>query len=189
MDSAVRVHPLDRADWRSWLAAHAAGSTGVWLVMWRPSTGRGGLTYDEAVTEALAFGWIDGQGRGLDDERSMQWFCPRKRGSGWAGTNKVRVELLLREGRMTEAGQRVVDAAKADGSWSLLDEVEALVVPPDLEAAFAAVPGSREHWDGFPPSARRLMLTWLVTAKRAETRAARVADVAAAAGRGERARS
>ena len=89
---------------------------------------------------------------------------------------------------MQPPGRALIDAAKADGSWTLLDDVEDLVVPPDLAEAFARHPGSREAWDAFPPSPRKLMLMWVVTAKRPETRASRIDQIAAAAAEGERAR-
>jgi uncharacterized protein YdeI (YjbR/CyaY-like superfamily) len=159
----------------------------VWLVFWRKQSGRTGLTYDEAVEEALCFGWIDGKGGKLDDRRTMVRFSPRKRGSGWARTNKVRVERLLAEGLMAEPGLARIEEAKRDGSWTKLDAVEDLIVPGDLAAAFAGHPGSREQWDGFPRSVRRVILDWIVQAKRPETRARRVGETAREAARGERA--
>jgi uncharacterized protein YdeI (YjbR/CyaY-like superfamily) len=188
MDDAPRVEPADRADWRSWLAAHHAAPGGVWLVLPRRGAGRDvAFTYEDAVREALCFGWVDSTARALDDTRTMLWLAPRKPGSGWAGTNKRRVAELEAEGLMTEAGRRAVEAARADGSWSLLDDVEAGVVPDDLAAALAAVPGAREAWDAFPPSARRVALAWVAQARRPETRLRRVSETARKAGRGERA--
>ena len=187
MADAERFHAETRAQWRAWLADHAADSPGVWLVTWRKGSGRPVLSYEDAVTEALAFGWVDSTGNTLDDERTMLWFTRRKRGSGWARPNKRRIAELEAAGLMTDAGRAVVDAAKADGSWTLLDDVEDLVVPADLAAAFDAVPGSREHWEAFPRSAKRALLEWVVQAKTAPTRARRVAETSECAGRGERA--
>jgi uncharacterized protein YdeI (YjbR/CyaY-like superfamily) len=155
-------------------------------VFWRPRSGRTGLTYEEAVQEALCFGWIDGKAAGLDDERTMLRFSPRKRGSGWARTNKVRIERLLAEGLMAEPGLALIEEAKRDGSWTMLDAVEDLIVPDDLAAAFDDHPGAREQWDGFPRSVRRAALEWIVQAKRPETRARRVTETARLAARGER---
>ena len=155
-------------------------------MFWRKGSGRTGLTYDEAVEEALCFGWIDGRAGKLDDRRTMIWFSPRKRGSGWARTNKVRVERLLAEGLMAAPGLALIEEAKRDGSWTRLDAVEDLAVPDDLAAAFAGQPGSRERWDGFPRSVRRAALEWIVQAKRPETRARRVTETAQMAARGER---
>jgi uncharacterized protein YdeI (YjbR/CyaY-like superfamily) len=182
-----RVHPETRAEWRAWLAEHHASSDGVWLVWWKPHTGRPAISYDDAVEEALSFGWIDSKGGTLGEDRSMLWFSPRKRGSAWSRPNKLRVERLLREGLMAEAGLARVEEAKRDGSWTRLDAVWDLVVPDDLEAAFADHPGARAHWDAFPPSARRAILEWIVQARRADTRARRVEETARLAARGERA--
>jgi uncharacterized protein YdeI (YjbR/CyaY-like superfamily) len=159
----------------------------VWLVSFKKATGRQAFGYEEAVTEALRVGWVDSRSRALDDERTMLWFAPRAAGSGWSRPNKERIARLEREGRMAEAGLRVVERARADGSWSMLDAVEDGVVPDDLAAAFARHPGSRERWDAFPRSARRGILEWIVQARRAGTRAARVEETARLAARGERA--
>jgi uncharacterized protein YdeI (YjbR/CyaY-like superfamily) len=181
-----RLQPESRAHWRAWLAEHHAGSREVWLVLWRPRSGRTGLTYEEAVQEALCFGWIDGQAAGLDDQRTMLRFSARRPGSGWARSNKLRVERLLADGQMAEAGLARIEEARRDGSWTMLDEVEDLVVPGDLAAALAGHPGARERWDGLPRSVRRAALVWIVQAKRPETRARRVAETARRTATGER---
>ena len=186
-DDAERVLAESADEWAAWLAAHHTRRTGVWLVTWRARSGRPSLGYEDSVIEALRYGWIDSTGARVDDDRSELWFAPRKRGSGWARTNKRRIDRLIAEGRMEPAGQRVIDAAKADGSWTLLDEVEDLIVPEDLDAAFAAYPGSRSRWDAFPPSTRRAHLEWIVQAKRQETRSRRIDEVARLAQEGKRA--
>ena len=188
-DDAERLEATSLDDWSGWLAEHHADSPGVWLVTAKRSTGRQPFDYEAAVCEALRFGWIDAVQKTLDEERSMQWYAPRRPTSGWSRPNKVRIERLEREGRMETAGRAVIDAAKANGTWTLLDAVEDLVVPDDLAAAFAAHAGSREHWDAFPPSARKLMLTWIVTAKQPATRERRVTETAAQAAQGIRART
>lgn len=174
LDEGERVAPADAAEWGRWLAANHERNEGCWLVTHKKRTGRQEMTYEEAVTEALRFGWVDSLARALDDERTMLWFAPRRPDSGWSRPNKRRIARLQAEGRLEAAGLAAVEAAKANGSWSLLDEVEDLVVPPDLAAAFEAHPGSRAHWDSFPPSARRAILEWIAQARRRETRARRV---------------
>lgn len=186
MEDEPRVHAETVAEFGDWLAANHATARGVWLVTWRPSTGRPAPSYDDAVTEALRYGWIDSTARTLDDDRRMQRFSPRRPGSGWSRTNKERIARLEAEGRLAPPGRAVVEAARADGSWSLLDSVEALEVPDDLAAALDAVPGAREHWDASRPSTRKAVLAGLARAKRPATRQRRVADAAAKAGRGER---
>ena len=181
------VHPETLAEWRAWLSANHARPDGVWLISWRAATGRPRIAYEDAVEEALCFGWVDSTGGTLDAERAIQWFSPRRKGSVWARSNKERVERLEREGRMTDAGRRVIERARADGSWTLLESVEDMIVPDDLAAAFTAHPGSREQWESFPPSARRIHLGWIVQAKTPGTRARRIAEIAEKASRGERA--
>jgi uncharacterized protein YdeI (YjbR/CyaY-like superfamily) len=156
----------------------------VWLVLWKAHTGKR-LDYAGMVEEALCFGWIDSRAEKLDTDRSMIRFTPRKRGSGWSRINKERIERLARAGLMTDAGLAVIDAAKNDGSWTLLDDIEALVVPDDLADALASRSGARERWEAFPPSARKAMLGWIAQAKRVATRTARVTETAERVSRGE----
>jgi uncharacterized protein YdeI (YjbR/CyaY-like superfamily) len=182
-----RFHPGTRAEWRAWLAEHHANRPRVWVVTWKRATGRPAPSYDDLVEEALCYAWVDSTAGTLDDERSMLRFTPRKPGSGWARTNQARVERLSAAGLMAEPGLESVRRAHEDGSWTLLDDVEALVVPDDLAAALAALPPARENFDAFPPSARRAILLWLVQAKRAETRSARIRKTAELAARNERA--
>jgi uncharacterized protein YdeI (YjbR/CyaY-like superfamily) len=182
-----RFHAETGEGWRAWLAEHHADVQAVWVVTWKPRTGRPAPSYDDLVEEALCFGWIDSTTGTVDDERKEQRFSPRKPGSGWARTNKVRIERLLAEGRMAEPGLAVLRQAQEDGSWTLYDDVEALVVPDDLAAALDALPPARANFDAFPPSARKQILAWIVTAKRPETREARVRKSAELAQRNERA--
>jgi uncharacterized protein YdeI (YjbR/CyaY-like superfamily) len=188
IDDGERVQPDTVEDWRAWLAANHTRPVGVWLVTWKAGAPGRTIGYQESVEQALCFGWVDSKAKGLDAERTMLWFAPRRTRSGWARTNKERIERLTAAGLMAPAGQAVIDAAKADGSWTLLDDIEDLVVPVDLAAAFDAHPGARENWDRFPRSPRRAMLVWLVEAKRPETRAKRVAEIAEQAALGNRAR-
>jgi len=182
-----RVCAETREQWRGWLAEHHADAPGAWLVSWKKATGRPAVEYAESVSEALAWGWVDSKGGTVDDERTMLYFAPRRRGSGWSRPNKLRIAELEAQGLLQPAGLAVVERAKVDGTWTMLDAVENLVVPEDLAVAFEAVPGSREKWDAFPRSARRGILEWVVQAKRPETRARRLAETADLAGRGERA--
>ena len=189
-ENTARFQPATLDEWRAWLAEHHQDRPeGVWLVMWRAGSGGPRIPYDELVEQALCFGWIDSTGRALDAGRTMVWFTPRKARSGWSRLNKQRIERLGAAGEMAPAGLALVEAAKADGSWTLLDAVEDLTVPPDLEAAFAAAPPAGANWDAFPRSAKRAMLLWIVQARRPATRAARVAEVAGRAAVGERANS
>ncbi len=172
------THPLTRAEWRDWLAAHHAQDDGVWLISYKKATGKPAMTYDEAVEEALCWGWVDSLPRKLDEARTMLYYAPRKGGSGWSRPNKERVERAITNGQMTQAGLAKVEAAKADGTWTMLDAVENLEVPDDLTAEFDQYPNARTNWDAFPRSAKRGILEWIIQAKRPETRAKRVEETA-----------
>jgi len=156
-------------------------------VTWRPRSGRVGLDYEAAVEEALCFGWVDSTGGHVDDERGKLYFAPRKPRSVWAGSNKARVERLIRGGRMAPAGLAAIERAKANGSWEILETAERLDVPDDLAAALEIRPPADVNFAAFPPSARKMLLGWIAVARRAETRAARITKVAEAAARNERA--
>jgi uncharacterized protein YdeI (YjbR/CyaY-like superfamily) len=181
------IHPRSLDEWRSWLERNHERTDGVWLITHTRASGRSRLEYEGTVEVALAYGWIDGKAAKLDSERSMLWFSPRRKGSGWSRSNKLRVERLLSEGRMQPAGLARVEAAKADGSWSFLDSSEALEVPDDLAAALGEYPRAAENFKAFPPSARKAILAWIETAKRAETRARRVEQTARLAAENQRA--
>jgi len=184
---ANATHPDTRAQWRAWLRRHHHRNEGVWLVLWKKASGRAEMGYEEAVEEALCFGWIDSKPRALDAQRSMLWFAPRKPGTGWSRVNKERAERLVAAGRMTAAGQAKIDASKADGSWHELDEVETLAVPADLAAAPAAHAGAADHFEAFPRSVKRSILEWIAKARREDTRARRVAETAELAAQNRRA--
>jgi uncharacterized protein YdeI (YjbR/CyaY-like superfamily) len=186
-DDAPFVEVQDRETWRAWLEANHAAASGVWLVTFRAASGRPALEYGVSVEEALCFGWVDSRGGKVDDLRSKLYFAPRRPTSGWSASNKERVERLIAEGRMAPAGLAAIERAKANGSWTALDAVERLEVPPDLAAAFAERPPAADMWDAFPKSARRAILLWISGAKRPGTRAARIAETATMAQRGERA--
>lgn len=175
LDDADQVHPVDRQQWRAWLSTHHDTSPGVWLVSHTRASGKPQLHYEDVVEELLCFGWIDSTTRRLDDHRTMLYVAPRKKGGTWAATNKARVEKLTAAGLMTEAGLRVVDQAKADGSWTLLDPVEALEVPADLQDAFARHPDAGRAYEALTPSRKKQVLWALVSARRPQTRSARIA--------------
>jgi uncharacterized protein YdeI (YjbR/CyaY-like superfamily) len=172
------VHPLTRAEWRSWLEQNWSRAEGIWLVSYKKDTGKPRFEYDEAVEEALCFGWVDSKPNKLDDERSLLWFAPRKRGTGWSKPNKDRVERLIAQELMAPPGLAKIEAAKQDGSWIALDAVEALEIPSDLAEALAAYPAAEKNFDAFPRSVKRGILEWIVNAKKPETRAQRVSETA-----------
>ena len=186
LDEAEEVHLTTTAEWHDWLAANHDRGEGVWLVSYKPRTGKQAIDYEDAICEALCYGWIDATYRRIDDERGALWWSPRRKGSLWARTNKARVSRLEAEGRMTSAGRAVIERAKADGSWTLLEPVEDLVVPDDLAAALAERPGAEQRWAAFPPTAQRAYLLWVYSAKRETTRSTRVTQTADAVAQGRR---
>ncbi len=180
-------HPGNLAAWRAWLAANFDTARGVWVASWRKASGRDPVAYEDLVEEAICFGWIDSTVNTLDDERGLQLMTPRKPKSGWTRLNKRRVDALEAQRRMTDAGRRAVEAAKANGWWTIYDAVEDLLEPADLTDALDTSPTARTAWNGFPPSARKQMLWWVVSAGKPETRTSRIAKIVSEAEHGRRA--
>ena len=187
MSSLTPIHLESRAARRDWLAKHHATEKNVWLKLYRKASGTSSVSYDEAVDEALCFGWIDSAVRKGDEEHRVQFFSQRKPKSNWSRINKAKIEKLTMAGLMTDAGQKMVDLAKRTGTWTALDEIESLTTPPDLQTALDANPTARTHFEAFPRSPKRAILEWLLNAKTPETRVKRIAEVVAKAERNERA--
>ena len=186
LDDGERVLAPDAETWRSWLEENHRTSTGAWLVRARPGSDLEVVGYEDAILHALCFGWVDGPVRVFDEETSGLWFAPRRPSSGWAATNKARIARLEAEGRLRPAGVRAIDVAKRNGAWEMLDGPEAGIEPPELTAALDASPEARANWDAFPSSTKKFGLTQIATAKRPETRAARIARIVADAAQGKR---
>lgn len=181
-----RFEPSSLGDWHDWLAAQHASTAGIWLVMPRKLPADGDLTYENMVREALCWGWIDGQVKTLDETHALQRWARRSPRSGWSRTNKVRVAELEPTGRIQPAGWAVIEAAKASGTWTVLDSVEDLIEPRDLTVALDAVPEARKNWDAFPPSARKQGLAQIALVKQVETKQRKIASIVAKATAGER---
>lgn len=179
LDRLPSVEARNRAVWRAWLRRHYRTAPGVWLVYHKRHSGTPSVTYEEAVQEALCYGWIDSLVRALDEDRYRQLFTPRKPRSTWSPSNKRRVARLLAEGRLQPAGLAMIEAAKANGSWRSLDAVESLTIPAELRRALAAEGDALRHFRGYAASLRKGMLYWLASAKRPETRARRLAKLVA----------
>ncbi|MCP3937850.1 MAG: hypothetical protein GY708_21085 [Actinomycetia bacterium] len=180
-------HVETRPQWRSWLERNHTTTRGVWLCSWRTGTGRLRCPYPEVVEEAICFGWIDSTATLLDDDRGLQLITPRKAKSPWSRLNRQRATDMERLGLMTEAGRAQIDAAKANGWWTISDQVEDLQEPTDLTTALDQHPQARANWDRFPPSARKQMLWRIVSAARPATRASRIAATIAEAANGRQA--
>lgn len=176
----------DAPAWRAWLEVHHADSRGVWLVITRKGGDVTALAYEPAVLEALCFGWIDGQARGRDAGSRMIRFTPRTRTSRWSVSNIDRVARLEAEGRMTDAGRAVVEAARSDGRWELAYAGAANAeVPADLAEAIAADPRAQAMFDVLTSTNRSAMIYGVQSVKRPETRARKIAEYVAMLARHE----
>ncbi len=175
------------AEWEAWLREHGASSPGVWVRMAKKGSGAASVTRDEAVDGALCHGWIDGQARSLDETTYLQRFTPRRARSIWSKRNRERVAELEAAGRMTDAGRREVERARADGRWDAANDAPSTAtVPDDLRAALDAQPAAADAFAGLDGRNRYAVLHRVQTAVRPETRARRIAQLVAMLARGER---
>jgi len=181
------IHPKSRAEFRAWLEQNWRQPTGVWVISYKKATGLPRVEYDDLVVECLCFGWIDSKPGLIDEERSRLYIAPRKLGSNWSKINKDRAEKAIALGLMAQPGLDKIDFAKRDGSWNALDEVEALVIPADLRTELQQYPDAESNFTGFPKSAQRGILEWILNAKRPETRQKRIAETARLASENKRA--
>lgn len=174
-------YPPNLTAWRTWLEINHNNQQAVWLVFYRKSTGKPSITWSESVDVALCFGWIDSKQIKIDDERSHQFFSKRKAKSTWSKINKLKIEQLIATGQMTDEGYKSIEIAKQNGSWTILDEVEELIIPEDLSAAWAHNPTAQAYFEQLSKSTKKGILQWLVMAKRAETRENRIKEIVACA--------
>jgi len=182
------VHAQSRAEWRQWLTDNSDAERGVWLCSWRSSVEGPRCEYVDAVEEAICFGWIDSTITIFDETRALQLYSKRKGKSSWTRLNRKRAADMEERGLMTDAGRAAISVAKGNGWWTILDSVEDLDEGPELRAALDASPRARRAWDAFPPSARKQMLFWVVTAVQGATRSQRISQIVTAAAEGRRAR-
>lgn len=176
-----------KAQWHAWLRKYHLTKKAAWLVYYKPASGKGRVSYDDAVDEAICFGWIDSKPNKLDDMRSIQFFAPRNPKSNWSKVNKQRVERLLKEGRMQPAGIQLVEEAKRNGAWDALNEVEEMTIPDDLQQALHQEKGAWDYFMAFPKSSKKNILEWVHNAKQPETRLKRITETAQLAAKNIRA--
>lgn len=185
-DGFGRIEVVSEANLRDWLVEHGSSTDSRWLVTFKKDDERY-LPYDRIVRVLIAHGWVDSQPRSLDASRSMRLISPRRPGSNWSKANRKRAGDLIDKAEMTPRGRRAVEAAKQDGSWTALVDIEAGVIPNDLAGMLRSIPGASANFDAFPPSSRRLILEWIDAAKTAETRQRRLRETAEKGSRNERA--
>jgi len=178
-ETAVKTfYPGNKEQWREWLQEHHENEKSVWLVFYKNKSGNPTITWSDAVDEALCFGWIDSIAKPVDDEKFVRFFSKRKTNSAWSAVNKEKVQRLIASGLMTKAGFNSIETAKQNGSWALLDEVEALSIPMDLEQEFEKRPTAKSYFESLSKSDKKNILQWIVLAKRAETRQKRLTEIA-----------
>lgn len=179
----VRVEIRSETALWDWLEAEHARPTGVWLVTFKKAAGAAYVSREAVLDALLAYGWIDGRRKVLDDERTMQWIAPRQV-EHWSASYKDRVARLEDEGRMRPSGRAAVERGKASGLWTFMDDVDALIVPDDLRSELGTLGG--EKWEALAPSYRRNALRWIKLAKTAPTRGRRIATLAEATAAGRK---
>ena len=177
MKSGVKIfYAKTQKEWRKWLEKNHRSEKAVWLIFYKKGSGIQSTNYAEALEEALCFGWIDSKANKKDDESYYQYFAKRKPESNWSKVNKEKVARLIEKGLMTSAGFESIEIAKRNGTWTALDEVEELIIPPDLQLLFDKNIAAFENWKNFSRYIKRGILEWILNAKRSETRQKRIAE-------------
>ena len=165
-----------RETWRKWLQKNHNSLASVWLIIYKKESGFSSVSYTEAVEEALCFGWIDSKANKKDVQSYYQSFARRNPKSKWSQINKARVKKLIKENRMTEAGLQAIDVAKKNGAWTALDEVDNNIIPDDLVSAFYRNKTAHKNFNAFPRSSQKIILEWILNAKKPETRQKRIKE-------------
>ena len=170
--------PKNKDDWRKWLELNHKSKNSVWLFFYKKSSPKHNLSWSDSVDEAICFGWIDSVKKSIDTERYKQYFSKRKVKSIWSKINKDKVKTLIEQNLMQDQGFKSIEIAKENGSWTTLDEVEALIIPKDLSKEFSKRKGAVEYFDKLSPSVKKILLYWVLSAKRLETRQKRIIEIA-----------
>lgn len=175
-------------EWRNWLQKNGEKETAVHLIFYRKGSDKKGVGYEEAVEQALCFGWIDGQANRRDEASRYIRFTPRKPAGSWSKSNRERVVKMTEQGQMTRRGQEMIDLAKETGTWNVLADAEDYVLPPDLKKLLAKNKTARQFFEAFPPSTKRQIFSWIALAKRPETRQKRIGEAVEKAAKNIRAK-
>lgn len=170
--------PKNKNEWREWLNKNHVVKDAVWLIFYRKKSIKYNLSWSESVDEALCYGWIDSTKKTIDSESYKQYFTKRKTTSNWSKVNKEKIEVLTTKGLMTKAGYDSVKVAKLNGSWNFLDKIEALIIPSDLKSELLKLNGAMEFYNQLSNSKKKILLYWVASAKRNETRMKRIKDIA-----------
>lgn len=181
MNFVKTFYAKNRAAWRAWLEKNGTSTSEIWLVYYKKDSGKPRVEYEEAVQEALCFGWIDGMEKGLDNERFMQRFTPRKPNSKWSDSNIARMKKLIASGQMTPSGLAVFT-----GHETRRVEPKPTELPADLEKKFRSAKGAWNNFQNFPPGYRRMTIGWVASAKKEETQVKRLQQLIDASSRREK---
>ena len=173
-----QFYPETKQHWRKWLETNHIHKDAVWLIFYKKHTGKPSVNWSDAVDEALCFGWIDSKGETIDKDTFRQYFCKRKPNSTWSKINKQKIETLAAKGLIAQAGFDVIDIAKQNGSWTILDEVEELMIPSELEKTFESFENSKDYFSSLSKSKQKVLLQWIALAKTDTTRQKRIFEIA-----------
>ena len=171
-------YPQNREQWRQWLVNNHNSKASIWVVFYKIKSAMPTISWSEAVDEALCFGWVDSRKKPVDDQKYIQFYCKRKAASTWSKINKEKIARLLAERLIQPAGLASIETAQHNGSWNILDDVEELKIPVDLEAALLSNEGAMEFYLSLSKSKRKQILQWLVLTKVEKTRQKRIDEIA-----------
>lgn len=175
-------YPKTKQHWRKWLAKNHIRKDAVWLIHHKKNSAQPTISWSDAVDEALCFGWIDSKSVAIDAYSFKQYYSKRKPNSTWSKINKEKLDQLIAENKMTDAGLACIEIAKQNGSWTILDDVEELIIPKDLLKAFRNHKGAKKYFLSLSKSKQKLLLQWIVLAKQPQTRQKRIDEIALCAG-------
>jgi len=177
MEEREEIYFENDTKWRNWLSKNYDSSNGVYLILYKISSEKTSMRWEEAVRVALCYGWIDSTVKNLGGEKRRQLFTPRKTKSVWSKLNKTHIEELVATGLMHKSGLEKILEAKKDGSWVALDDVDNLVIPEELKQAFSINEIAYDNYKAFSKSYKKGYLYWLKSGKRKATREKRIAEI------------
>jgi len=179
-------YPTSRADWRKWLVKNHETKQSVWLLFYNKKSEKVSISWSDAVNEALCFGWIDSKKQTIDEFSYRQYYSKRKPNSTWSKINKEKIEQLVKNGLMSKSGLKSIEIAKQNGFWTILDEVEQLIVPKDLKEVLTSYNNAFEYFDSQSKSSKKMLLYWVASAKRPKTRQKRIEEISKLASNGQK---
>jgi len=184
MKDVEEYSPINKQDWRKWLKLNHIEKEAVWLIFYKKKSPKYNLSWSDSVDEALCYDWIDSTKKTIDSEKYKQYFTKRKAKSNWSKVNKDKVATLIEQGLMEEKGYNSIQVAKENGSWTYLDKIEALIIPDDLKEEFKNDINAKENFEKLSKSSKKLLLYWVLSAKRRETRERRILEIVESASKG-----